>query len=357
MRFNRRQGNFLRKIIGQWESDGTVTPEVAKTLQGSFAIRSFDWARLAKYSFIVAVICAIISLSAMLADQYLIDLMHRLFTAPDTFLFLLFAGAAALVFYIGLRKRRRHPEKTFGNEAVLFVAVVFAAVAIVFLGKLLDRGTGHFSLLLLLAAVLYGAIGYWYDSTLVWTFSLLSLGSWFGAETGYISGWGAYFLGMNYPLRFVVFGAVLIGVSFLFKAGAKTVILHKSTYVIGLLYLFLALWIMSIFGNYDDIDRWYRADNTELLHWSVIFGLVSLAAIYWGLKRDDGAAQGFGLTFLFINLYTKFFEYFWDTTHKAVFFLILAVSFWLIGRKAETIWNLEFVKKSINWDAEGEETE
>jgi len=39
------------------------------------------------------------------------------------------------------------------------------------------------------------------------------------------------------------------------------------------------------------------------------------------------------------------FEYFWDATHKAIFFSILAVSFWLIGSKAEKIWNLEFIKR------------
>ena len=50
--------------------------------------------------------------------------------------------------------------------------------------------------------------------------------------------------------------------------------------------------------------------------------------------------RGFGLTFLFINLYTRFFEYLWDSLHKAVFFAVLAVSFWLLGSKAETLWHL-----------------
>ena len=41
-----------------------------------------------------------------------------------------------------------------------------------------------------------------------------------------------------------------------------------------------------------------------------------------------------------LNLYTRFFELFWDNLHKAVFFALLAASFWYIGSKAETIWNL-----------------
>jgi len=71
----------------------------------------------------------------------------------------------------------------------------------------------------------------------------------------------------------------------------------------------------------------------------VLFGAAAVAAIWYGLARDDGVLRGFGLTFLFINLYTRFFEYFWDSLHKAVFFAVLAISFWYLGRKAETIWH------------------
>jgi len=50
--------------------------------------------------------------------------------------------------------------------------------------------------------------------------------------------------------------------------------------------------------------------------------------------------RGFGLTFIFINLYTRFFEHFWNHLHKAIFFTLLAVSFWYLGTRAERIWNL-----------------
>jgi hypothetical protein len=58
------------------------------------------------------------------------------------------------------------------------------------------------------------------------------------------------------------------------------------------------------------------------------------------LKYDNGITKGFGLTFLFINLYTRFFELFWNSIHKAIFFALLGISFWYLGAKAEKIWNL-----------------
>jgi hypothetical protein len=101
---------------------------------------------------------------------------------------------------------------------------------------------------------------------------------------------------------------------------------------------------LSIFGNYGDMDSWYHVKQIELFHWGILFAGVAILAIWYGLKQDDYTSRSFGITFLFINLYTKFFEYFWDSVHKAVFFLILAVSFWFLGQKAEKIWNLEFLK-------------
>ena len=228
----------------------------------------------------------------------------------------------------------------------MFTGVLFTAGSIAYFGKAIDTGSGHFSLLFLLSTAIYGALALWFPSKLVWIFAILSLGSWFGTETGYVSGWGAYFLGMNYPLRFVLFGGILVAASFFLKTQPKFTDFYKSTYIMGLLYLFIALWILSIFGNYGDMTSWYNVKQIELFHWGLLFGLVAVGAIIYGLKQDDYTSRSFGITFLFINLYTKYFEYFWESTHKAVFFLIMAVSFWFIGRKAESIWNLEFLKNN-----------
>ena len=69
-----------------------------------------------------------------------------------------------------------------------------------------------------------------------------------------------------------------------------------------------------------------------------------MCSIYWGLKTEDTVARGFGITFLLLNLYTRFFEYFWDNTHKALFFGILGISFWALGSYAERLWKLAFLK-------------
>ena len=97
---------------------------------------------------------------------------------------------------------------------------------------------------------------------------------------------------------------------------------EKPTRAMGLLYFFIALWILSIFGNYGDWTSWHKAKQVELFHWALLFGVAAIAALFHGVRADDAMSRGFGLTFLFINLYTRFFEHFRDHLHKAIFFRI-----------------------------------
>ncbi len=334
----------MNETIDYWLENSIISNTQAKKLKDSYSIRSFDWKKLAKYSFWIALICGIISFGAIIADELIVELIEKIFTSSDIGVCIAFGLIATAVFHWGIRRRRSKSEKIFSNEAIMFVGVLFTASSIAYFGKVIDTGSGHFSLLFLLSTVIYGALAIWIPSKLVWIFAILSLGSWFGTETGYVSGWGAYFLGMNYPLRFVLFGGVLVGISFFFRTQSKLSDFFKSTYIMGLLYLFISLWILSIFGNYGDMSSWYNAKQIELFHWGLIFGFIAVGAIIYGLRHDDYTSRSFGITFLFINLYTKYFEYFWDSTHKAIFFMLMAVSFWLIGRKAESIWNWEFLR-------------
>jgi hypothetical protein len=349
----RKHHGIVAEAIARWRRSGVIDGPTAARLDGSLAITAFDWQRTARYAFIVSIICLVIAVSAILADEVLMRLLKRIFNAPALAKCVFFSALSAAIFYCGLSLRRRYPHRLYSNEAVFFLGVLALAVAIVFLGIVIDTGSGHYSLLILLACALYALLGLWFPSKLVWVFGLLSLGAWMGTETGYLSGHGMYFLGMNYPLRFVIFGAALAALGIAAQhavpsaaaagsPGFKERLLSMSpqTRVIGLLNLFIALWIMSIFGNYGDMGQWHRARQYELLHWSLLFGAVAIAAVWYGLRYDDGVLRGFGLTFLFINLYTRFFEYFWDSIHKAAFFAVLAASFWYLGSKAEAIWHL-----------------
>ena len=339
------ESELITQAIKHWEKEGFIDTQTAELLRNSYYIKGFDWMRLAKYSFWIALICGAIAFGWFIVDDAVINYIKKLYDTPNIVISILSGVTAAGLFYWSRRLKRISPEKLFSNEAVTFMAVLLTACCIAYLGKTFDNGSAHFSLLFLLSVFVYGALAWNMNSGLIWLFSLISLGSWFGSETGYQTHWGYYFLGMSYPLRFVLFGFVLVVVCGALRHRKWFSRFAELTYVAGLLYLFVSLWMISVFGNYGSINQWWPVKQITLFYWGIIAAAIYAGFLLFGLKRNDVIAREFGITFLIISIYTKYFEYFWDNTNKSIFFAILAVSFWIIGRKAEKIWNVNTAKK------------
>lgn len=337
--------DFLDEMLDYWQSEKLLTEAEARKLKNSYEPKAFDWRRLAQYSFWIAMACGVIALSALLVDKSLLDYLKNLYNTPNIVISIVSALAAAGCYILGVRRKKKKPQNVFSNEAIIFSGVMLTANAVAYLGKAIDNGSNHFSLLIFFSVIIYLALAYFFKSRLIWAFALLALGAWFGTETGYLSKWNWYFLGLNYPLRFVFFGLLLTASSLLLKRDKQLAYFFDITYFAGLLYLFSSLLLLSIFGNYGTLEDWYLVKQITLFYWAIISAVICVLAITIGLKRNDAMLREFGIIFLFINLYTRYFEYFWDSWHKAIFFTILGISFVLIGRKAEKIWSLEFMKK------------
>lgn len=340
MKVTKSCAKTIHSALTHWNKEGMLNDEIKASLENDIQIPSFDWERSAKYSFWVALICIVISISSLLLDKALLRLLEAILNSSHSLKCMSLSTLSGIIYWISFKQRQKNPKKIFTHEAILFLAILTTSGAVYQFGKALHLENNNLSTLFLISFSIYGSIGLFFKSKLVWFFSLFALGNWLGAKTGYASGWGYYYLGMNYPSRFVLFGGVLIGVAHLMEKNGKFNYFYKSTLIMGLLYLFISMWIMSISGNYGDINTWYKVKQIELFHWSLLFGLMSGGAIYHGLKYANTITKGFGITFLFINLYTRFFEYFWNATHNSIFFGILAISFWILGTKAEKIWYL-----------------
>ncbi|HWW39184.1 DUF2157 domain-containing protein [Pedobacter sp.] len=345
MKLDQEKSEFLDEMLQYWQDQNMINSEQAKLLQNSYESKSFDWRRLAQYSFWIAMACGVISLGALLIDKDILTYLKKLYDTPDSIISLLSAAAAGILYYRSFQRRKTHQMQIFSNDALIFTAVMLTANAIAYLGKAIGSNGSHFSLLILLSVLIYGVLAYVFKSRLIWAFVLLSLGAWFGTETGYLSRWNWYFIGLNYPLRFVCFGLLLTTSALLLKRNKKFELFYGTTYISGMVYLFVSLWLISVFGNYGTLEEWYKVKQLSLFYWGIISASICILSIWIGLKYRDDIAREFGITFLFINLYTRYFEYFWDSWHKALFFSVLAASFWIIGRRAEKIWNVEFLKK------------
>lgn len=348
LNLDKQESEFLNKAISHWEKEQLLSAEQAQNLRSSVEVKGFDWMRLAKYSFWIALICGGIAIGSLIINDAIINWIKSLYYTPDVVIATGAGVVAAGAFYLGRRRERLFPERVFSNEATIFTGVLFTACCIAYLGKTFDNGSGHYSLLFLISVFVYGVLGWQLNSRLIWLFALVSLGSWFGTETGYQTRWSYYFLGMNYPLRFVAFGTILASTCFLLRGRNWIKPFWELTYVVGLLYLFLSLWLLSIFGNFGELERWFEVKQISLFYWGFFLAAVAAGFTLYGLRSKDAIAREFGITFLLIFIYTEYFECLWNHIPYTLFFAILAASFWFIGRRAEKIWNLDALKESAS---------
>ena len=230
----KRKYRFARELLAAWERENLISSEQSKKIRGSLEQSGFDWKRLARYSFWFAGISMAVSVFAVLLDEVILEILEGFFDLPDIAKSIVLFVIAGLFFFWGFRRRRKKPEKLYSNEFVLFAGAIVTGAAIAVFGMAVDTGSAHYSLLILAGSLVYLSIGALFPSVPMWVLGLVSLASWFGTETGYVSGWGAYYLGMNYPLRFIFFGILTIAVSFLMSR-SPVARLSRSTYLMGLL--------------------------------------------------------------------------------------------------------------------------
>ncbi|WP_164109210.1 MULTISPECIES: DUF2157 domain-containing protein [Sphingobacterium] len=336
---SKQEKEIIDQALMHWQKQGLLEENKVLELQESIDERSFEWKVLARYAFWVALASLIFSVVSLFADDMLVRFVERFYETPNIVFCFFFAALAALFYFLGFRNKKLYPDKTFSNETLMLAGSFSTAASIGFLGQVLDRNTHYFTILFFLSILIYAILAVKLKSKLIWVFTLVALGIWFATETALHSEWGWKFWGMNFPLRFTIFGGLLTAFSIWIQPRWSTLAYFQSTsFVIGLLYTMIALWCLSIFGNYSDFEAWTAIRQYEILYWGILAITVSLGLAIYGLKKKDTVIRDIGFVFFLLNLYTRFVEYLWDNINRTIFFLLLAISFWLVGRWSEKIW-------------------
>lgn len=200
-----------------------------------------------------------------------------------------------------------------------------------------STGSKNWPALVGLDAALLIALAYGLQNRLVLIHALVNAFTFFGGETGYLSGWGAYFLGMTYPARFFAIGLVTLAIAWAhgqrLTAGLQSFARVYAHF--GLLCVHLSLWFFSVFGWFEERVRWSE-NSGERLVFSALWAGVALGCIVLAGKLGQRILRSYGLLFLIINVYTFYFQF--VVAHSAgAWFLhllltggsLLAVGMWL----------------------------
>lgn len=306
----------IRRALSHWEETGMLSPEQRRILDANIKV-GFNWSRLVFHFTWIAGCCFLISVGALFANKYIIELMMN---TPDAVKAVFSFVLAGVFTGLGFWRKQNAPANIKTYAILLILGCLSIASGFTYTGKVFDFSEKSVELLLLLGCVIYGGIGCYAKSGLVWLFALVSFSGWLGSHTGY--GYATYWIGVSEPFRFLIMGMVLTAASCIPQTGKylEGRGLNSVTMVYGLLTLFTSLWFLSLFGGGG------KSTDSELFFWAFVMGAASLGAVWAGIKYDRNMLVGFGTAFLGINLYTKYFEHFWDSLDKSVFFFILGLS-------------------------------
>ncbi len=99
---------------------------------------------------------------------------------------------------------------------------------------------------------------------------------------------------------------------------------------VSLFYLNTSLLILSI-------DTPWSERASSALPWVLLLTVVALAQLVAGARLHNGRLLGFGVTFTFINGFTRYAETFWSATGKGTFFLVGGVLVFAAGAALELV--------------------
>lgn len=324
----------LIRAIDAWLIQGIISSEQASKMKESVSEQTNQRQQVAQYFFIIAIAAALLAFAALFIDDKLLKRLQSLFSLSNYSIFL----ASALLASVGLwyARRRRAFLSTTIYEVYLLPAAICMLVAIVYLCKEVGNGAAYTSFTAI-SAVSFFLLALAFRSRLLWGIFLVALMGWFGTFST-VHSKENLFLGMNYPLRFTAFGILVLLLSF----GQKQIKALKSvaglSYNIGLLIFFTALWGISVFGNFGTLSAWHEVRQLIMLPYAIVCGAIIIGMLLLGIRSNDSLLRDYSILFLLLNLYTHYFEYFWDSLNKGLFFLVLAASFglmawWMNGRK------------------------
>ena len=344
MEVDKHERKLLETAIGEWTASGKLSEEQASDLNATLVNKHTERQQVAQYFFFIALFCTLMAFGAIFLNEKLLEKIKHYFSWNDLSIAVITATLSGLWFGYTARKRRRMNPAAYEVNMVLGGLSVLTSLLYLCKEFHIDA---TYTAFLSLSLPIIAALSFALRSRSLWIGTILLAVGWFGS----LSTWqneGNLFLGMNYPMRYTVFGLLIIAVSLLQTQIKLISFAQRITYTAGLILFFLGLWGISIFGNYSTLVGWQQVRQIHVVAYSIVFAAASAISFFLGVKYKDDLARDFGVLFLLINLYTRYFEYFWDTMNKGIFFTVLAITFGLLGT-----W-LERKRKAHPNPAEGE---
>ncbi len=311
----------LVRDIGLWQADGLISAQTAAVLRERYNLPGFGIGQVMKYLGIIGLIFLVFGIFGLMAAA----------AGSQIGTGILLAGFAAAFLATGVRlaldKLGRY---RWSSRMLLAVGALTLASA----AGLLLHGFGLSDSRLIFALGLslipaIGALAYVYGINFLLIVALLGFFHWVGSwETMW--GRSTYALEVQDPKVMALAALVVVGVGLWHERALRmqTGRFFAAYESLGLVYLNLSLLILSIDSP---------VMNSTAFTWVLLLTGVSLVEIIAGARLQNRLILGFGVTFTFINGFTRFYEHFWNSMAKGLFFLTGGVLTFAAGAVCEML--------------------
>ncbi len=292
---NRRIGTELALLVEQ----KLLEPDQKQRIQEMYPVGRWDFLALVRWFSILGV--AAICLGLVLSTRHLAN-WQRLIEVGSS-------AVSVVCVAVGLWVERRRSMPRTG-AALQLLGVVALQVFSFALAIRYASGSGNWPAVVGIDCLLFLAAAYALRNRLILVYATMNFFVWFGGQTGYVSGWGMYWLRMTYPVRFLLAGIVALGLAYVhFRLVPQIYRSFSRVYAhFGMLVINLALWFLAIFGYFGETVTWHGTEDQRIA-FSALWAVTSIASIFGSARLGLGLLRGYGLTFLIINLYTFYFQF------------------------------------------------
>ena len=327
----------IRRELAALLRENVVSEALYGQLADRYPTEGWDWHSLGRWFLIFGAV-------SVMAGVVLIS--RTLFEFTLTKLAILLGIAMLAAFGSGQCLKFSRPALVWSALSLELLGGLLLISLTFTVGMIYSTGSGNWPALLLIDLVLLISLSYALKNRLLLILSAVVFFCWFGGFTGYASGWGAYWFGMNYPLRFLLAATAMIAVAVIHQQSEVGVLARyrgfcKVWLSAGLFFAEMALWLLALFGNFNlEDNRWYRSSAAELVLFNALWAALNVGLIGSGARLAMRMLTGYGATFLIIQIYTLFFAHLAEHLGVLLSLLIagggaLALTFHLEQRRRE----------------------
>ena len=321
------RNKFILKELKKWNKDNIITDEQLEILSKKYRDDYIDWQPIIRAIMIIGIFMVSIGFISFLTIY-----IFSLYFIAFLFFILFLAGFIA----DGILKRKEiHLPKT--SAAVITVSSIFLSADIFTISYIITNSRENFILLSIMSVIIFFIIAYIKRNYILLSIAIIGLITWYGFEGFEIQ---EIDLHINNYIRFISMSILmfLIGITDINKKlGSKYFRFSSIYYTIGLLYLNIILAFMSSFGNYNYAIILKEYGNPYVIIYSSLFLLSNIITLIIGCKLKKYSIVKYSIFFIIINMYIRYFEYFYLKMNTWIFFIILGLSTILIGVIIERI--------------------